>query len=200
MSLARRMLGASVLHADTFEEVEADRSSIRQALLLVALASLSNAGGEALALIRDGVTGAQLAFQIVISGLLPLVTWIGGSAIAYMTGSSFFRGPETETDFAEVLRTTGFAFSPGLLLGLAGLAPDLFGIVLGLTVRLWVLVAAVVAIRQALDFTTLRALGTFGSAALLLWLLLWCLGAAPLPFYTGDVLQFLSYSASNLRT
>ena len=182
MSLFRRMAGASRLHADTYEEVEADRSSIRQALLLVAVAAVSNALGAAALFSRAGFAGTQLAFQVAISALLPWVIWVGGSAFSYMTGASFFRGPETETDFAEVLRTTGFAFSPGLLLGLSALPPDLLGIALGWAIRLWVLMASVVAIRQALDFTTLRALGTFGSAAALLWLLLWGLAAAPLPF------------------
>ena len=42
--------------------------------------------------------------------------------------------------------------------------------------------AVVVAIRQALDFTTPRAVGTFGAAALLLWLVLWGASVAPLPF------------------
>ncbi len=182
MKLLRRMSGASRLDADTYEEVEADRSSILQALLLVLAASLSNAAGALLIFSRAGFDGGPLAFQVAISALLPGVIWVGGSAVAYMTGASFFRGPETETDFAEVLRTTGFAFTPGLLLVLSGLPPITLGIVLGWLVRFWVLTAAVVAIRQALDFSTLRALGTFGCAASLLWLLLWGLAAAPLPF------------------
>jgi hypothetical protein len=81
-----------------------------------------------------------------------------------------------------VLRTTGFAFTPGLLLGFAAMPPFALGIAIAWIVRLWVLAAAIVAIRQALDFTTLRAVGSFGSAAVMLWLLLWGLAAAPLPF------------------
>jgi hypothetical protein len=179
--LLRRMLRTALLHADTYEEVEADPSSLRQALFVVAIASASNAAGTAAIVSRAGYSGTQLAFQVVVSALLPWLIWLGGSSFAYMTGASFFRGPETETDFAEVLRTTGFAFTPGLLLGVVAVPPAWLGIVLGWLVRLWVLVAAVVAIRQALDFTTLRAVGTFGSAAFLLWLVLWGLAAAPLP-------------------
>jgi hypothetical protein len=51
-----------------------------------------------------------------------------------------------------------------------------------LVARLWVFVAVVVALRQALDYTTLRAVGTFGTAALLVFLVLWGLAVAPLPF------------------
>lgn len=182
MSLLRRMVGASRLDADTYEEVEADHSSIRQALLLVAGASLSNGLGAAALFSRAGFEGNPLVFQVAISVLLPWVIWVGGSAFSFMTGASFFRGPETETDFAEVLRTTGFAFTPGLLLGVSGVPGETAGILLAWAIRIWVLMAAVVAIRQALDFTTLRALGTFGSAAALLWLLLWGLTVAPVPF------------------
>ena len=39
-----------------------------------------------------------------------------------------------------------------------------------------------IALRQALDFTTLRAIGTFGLATVLLWLVMWGLVFVPLPF------------------
>ncbi len=181
-TLLRRMRGAAALHAETYEEIEADRTSITQAGTIVAGAALSNAVGTFLALAEREPDTGRLLFQILVSALLPLVIWFGGSAFSYMAGASFFRGPETETDFAEVLRTTGFAFTPGLLLGFAATPPLSVGIAIAWIVRLWTLAAAIVAIRQALDFTTLRAAGSFGSAAVMLWLLLWGLAAAPLPF------------------
>ena len=52
---------------------------------------------------------------MVLEAVEPLVFWVGASLFAYMVGATFFRGPQTQTDFAEVLRTTGFAFTPGLL-------------------------------------------------------------------------------------
>ena len=111
----RRLLGAALLDADTYEEVEADRASIRQALLVVAAAAL--AGGTASFVMRSGagLSEQQLAFQVTLSALEPVVLWIGGSAFAFMVGATFFRGPETETDFPEVLRTvTGDSASPGI--------------------------------------------------------------------------------------
>jgi hypothetical protein len=107
---------------------------------------------------------------------------VGGSTFAFMVGATFFRGPETETDFAEVLRTTGFAFTPALLRIFVILPPPALGLSIDLLARFWTFAAVVVAIRQALDFTTLRAVGTFGVAALLLWLVLWGASVAPLPF------------------
>ena len=66
------------------------------------------------------------------------------------------------------------SFAPDATLALLGLA-------LLLGIRLWILVAAVVALRQALDFTTLRAIGTFCSGVVLMWLLLWGLSVVELP-------------------
>jgi hypothetical protein len=179
--LLRRMLYAALLDADTYEEVEADHQSIGQATLVVALASTSFGLGTAIQSTSAGIAGVQLAFQIAISALLPSVLWFAGSAFAFMTGASFFRGPETETDFAEVLRTTGFAFTPGLLLVFSCLPPATLGLGIYFLTSLWIVVAGVVAIRQALDFTTARAVGTFGSAMVLLWLVVWGLSVVPLP-------------------
>jgi hypothetical protein len=175
------MIQAALLDADTYEEVEADHESIFQAALVVGLASISFGLGTAIQSTNAGIAGVQLAFQVALSALLPPVFWLGGSTFAFMTGASFFRGPETESDFAEVLRTTGFAFTPGLLLIFSCLPPARLGLGIYFFASLWILVAGVVAIRQALDFTTARAVGTFGSAMLLLWLVVWGLSVVPLP-------------------
>lgn len=182
--LWQRMGRAALLHADTYEEVEADRSSIRQAAGIVCLASLAASFGFWMRL-HVGHTlppgSLPLPLQLAVIALEPIVLWLGGSAFAYMLGTSFLRGPETETDYREVLRTTGFAFTPALLSALAFLPPELLGLgILGVA-RLWTLAACVVAVRQALDFNTLRALGTFGVGTALLWLLLWGLSVAPFP-------------------
>jgi hypothetical protein len=181
-TLLRRMLRAAALHADTYEEVEADPSSLRQATLVVLAACLAIAGARALQGYQAGVEGERLAFQALLSLLEPLVLWVGGSAFALMVGATFLRGPETESDFAEVLRTTGFAFTPALLRVLVFVPPPALGLAIDLVARAWTFVAVVVAIRQALDFTTPRAIATFGFAALLLWLVLWGASIAPLPF------------------
>jgi hypothetical protein len=181
-TLLRRMLGAAALDADTYEEVEADPSSLGQAALVVLAASLAIAAARAIQGSQAGVEGERLAFQVLLSWLEPLVLWVGGSTFALMVGATFFRGPETESDFAEVLRTTGFAFTPALLRVLVFVPPAGLGLGIDLLARVWTFVAVVVAIRQALDFTTARAIGTFGFAALLLWLVVWGASVAPLPF------------------
>lgn len=179
-----RMLGASLLVADTYEEVEADRSALPQAFAVVLLACLASSVGFLIRLrlghtLPPGSLPAPLQLGVIF--LEPLVLWAIGSALAYMVGSSFFRGADTQTDYAEVLRTTGFAFTPAVLAGVAFVPPDALGLGILILARVWTLVACVVAIRQALDFDTLRAVGTFGVAAVLLWLILWGLSVAPFP-------------------
>ncbi|MFQ5417836.1 MAG: YIP1 family protein [Myxococcota bacterium] len=180
-SFGMRMLRAAALHADTFEEVEADRSSIGQATTVVLAACAAIGVARYVQGQGSGVAAGALAIQVTLSVVEPLVLWVGGSAFAFMVGATFFRGPATETDFPEVLRTTGFAFTPALLRIFALLPPPALGLGIDLFARAWVFVAFVVAVRQALDFTTGRAVGTFGFAALLLWLMLWGLSVAPLP-------------------
>ncbi len=180
----KRMLRAALLHVDTYEEVEADPSSIGQATIVVLLASLASGVGFWLRA-QSGefvlIDTRPLAFQMVIVALEPLVIWLGASTFSYMVGATFFRGPETETDFMEVLRTTGFAFTPACLALFSFVPPGHLGLGILAIARLWSLVATVVAVRQALDFTTWRAVGTFGAAVAMLWLMLWGLAVAPLP-------------------
>ena len=175
-----RVWRAALLHADTYEEVEADRSSLGQASTVVAVACL--AGAVSQGLIWRELPAEELVLRVAVDVINTLALWLVGSAFAFMVGASFFRGPETETDYLEVLRTTGFAFGPAVLRLLGGVPPAELGMSIDLAARLWVFVAAVVAIRQALDYTTLRAVGTFGAAAVLVFLVMWGLAVAPLPF------------------
>jgi hypothetical protein len=175
------MLGAARLSAAAYEEVEADPRSLPGAALVVLVAGASGGLGTWLRQAAAGAAGLDLGLETAASALLAPVLWLAGSAFAFMAGASFFRGPHTQTDFAEVLRTTGFAFAPGWLFAAQGLRPEALGIVAGWLLWLWVLAGGVVALRQALDFGTLRALGTFAAAATLLWLVIWGLGVVPLP-------------------
>jgi hypothetical protein len=175
------MWGAARLDADTYEEVEADRGSLRQAAVVVFAAAMAIGAARWVQDAGVGLPPAQILMRVAVAILEPMVLWVGGSAVALMVGATFFRGPETESDFAEVLRTTGFAFAPALLRGLGALPPPELGLAIDFAARAWVLVAVVVALRQALDFTTLRAIGTFGTTAVLLYLIVWGLTVAPLP-------------------
>ncbi len=171
------MLRCALFHADTYEEVEADRSSIGQAASVVLLAASSAAAGAWLETFTwhaaQATSKLGLTLEMAARAIEPLAFWLGGAAFAYMVGSSFFRGEETETDYAEVLRTTGFAFAPGLLSFLAFLPPAAFGLSVVWTLRFWMVVTVMIAVRQALDFTTARAIGTVTVGWVLGWLVMW---------------------------
>jgi len=64
----------------------------------------------------------------------------------------------TKADYGQLLRTIGFSSSPGLI-RIVGVIPGLAGLVF-LIAGIWMLIAMVIAVRQALDYTsTLRAVG-----------------------------------------
>ena len=66
--------------------------------------------------------------------------------------------PQTHSDPGELLRTIGFSSSPGFIRVL-GIIPGLGALVFSLA-SVWMLVAMVVAVRQALDYkSTWRAVG-----------------------------------------
>jgi hypothetical protein len=188
--MALRLWRCARLHADTYEEVEADRSAIGQALLVVVVAAISATLGGWLETFtwHAGAYGTPFALglELAARALEPILFWLGGAAFAYMVGSSFFRGPETETDYAEVLRTTGFAFGPGWLAFLVWVPPAGFGTGVLWVVRLWTLLAVTIAVRQALDFTTGRAVGTVVVGWILGWLVMW--GAVSVTLQLLDLL------------
>ena len=82
-----------------------------------------------------------------------LMTWIVWVALTYIIGTRLLPEPSTHADIGEVLRSTGFSVSPGILRAFAVIPSIALPVYIGIT--FWMLVAFVVAIRQALDFTSL---------------------------------------------
>ncbi len=147
--LIQRMIGAARLDTATFEEVEADGSATRQAMSVVLLVALATGIGG---LGSGGLIG-------LVGGIvLGIVGWALWAWITYFVGTTLFKTPETEANWGQLARTLGFAQSPGVLKVFAvipGIGPLVFAIV-----SIWQLVAMVIAIRQALDYTsTWRAVG-----------------------------------------
>jgi hypothetical protein len=147
MTFVERMVGAARLDARAYEEVEADRSATPQALAVVALASLASGIG-----LGQGLRG------LVVGTLVNLAAWAIWAWLIYFIGTRWLPEPDTKADAGELLRTIGFATSPGLLRVL-GPVPVLGGLVLAVT-AIWTLAAMVVAVRQALDYRSVwRAVG-----------------------------------------
>lgn len=150
-SLLRRMKGAAMLDVGVYEEVEADENATTQAAIVVAIVAVAQAIGAA----GGGGPG-------VIGGVIAAIAgWLLWAGITYLIGDKLFGGTAT---WGELLRTIGFAQAPGVLYVLAII--PILGWVVRVVVALWVLVAGIVAIRQALDFSTGKAVLT----ALLGWL------------------------------
>lgn len=144
-TLVERMIGAAMLDVSVFEEVEADEGATGQAAMVVALVAAAGAVGASRG-------GGGLVAGAIISSLLQWLLWSG---LTYFIGTRFHAGTAT---YGELLRTLAFAMSPGVL-NVLGFIPGV-GRVIGVAVTIWTLVAGVIAIRQALDFDTRRAVQT----------------------------------------
>jgi hypothetical protein len=150
-SFVERVIGAARLDAATYEEVEADPGALGQAMGVVVIAAVAAAIGSSLA--ANGA-GISLLGGVVFN----LIAWFVWAFIVYLVGTRILPTPETEADLGQLLRTTGFSAAPGVL-GIAGAVPIVGGLAL-LVAWLWQLAAMVVAVRQALDYTsTGRAVG-----------------------------------------
>jgi hypothetical protein len=137
----QRMIGAARLDAATYEEVEADRGANRQAMGVVLLSSV--AGGV-------GAIGEAGLFGFVKVASAALVAWLVWAFLTWFVGTKLLPSAETKADIGELLRTIGFAASPGILRVLSGV--PVVGPIVELVASFWMLAAMVVAVRQALDY------------------------------------------------
>ena len=142
-NMVERMVRASRLDVHIFEEVEADTSATRQALLVVALVALATG------IASLGTTGLIGLFVGVVSAIVGWALW---AWILHLIGTKIMPSHSTHADWGQLARTLGFAQSPGILRVL-GLVPVVGNIIFAVA-SIWMLVAMVVAVRQALDYTS----------------------------------------------
>ena len=144
-----RIVRAAKLDVNLYEEVEADKGAMSQAMGVVVLSSVAAGIGSI------GTTGTK---GIIIGAITALIAWYIWAYITYFIGVKILPEPQTKADHGELLRTIGFSSSPGLLRILA-IIPGIGGIIF-MIASVWMLVAMVIAVRQALDYqSTLRAVG-----------------------------------------
>jgi hypothetical protein len=149
-----RLMGASVLDIETYEEVEADRGATAQALIVVLASSLASGVGAS-GFIHDG---HPIVEGVFIWSAISLMAWAAWALLVFEIGGRLLPEPGTRVDVGELLRTIGFASAPGLL-RVFGIVPEIALPVFALTTA-GMLVAMVVAVRQALDYrSTARAIG-----------------------------------------
>jgi len=155
------MVGAARLRRETYEEVEADTSANGQAVGIVILYSIAAA------------IGANAANPRSLVGILVvlLLSWIIWVSLTLFIGTRLLPERTTRSDFGEVLRTTGFSASPGIVM-IFGRLPVIGGAIIAI-VGIWMLVTFVVAIRQALDYSsTARALAVCALGWIIQWVVM----------------------------
>ena len=144
-----RMIRAAKLDVQLYEEVEADQGATGQAMTVVILSAAAAGIGSA---------NAFSLTSFLIGTIGALGGWYVWAFLTYFIGTRFLPEPQTRADHRELLRTIGFSSAPGLIrvLGFIPGIRDLLFFVAGI----WMLVAMVIAVRQALDYTsTGRAIG-----------------------------------------
>jgi hypothetical protein len=145
-----RLIGAAALDTAIYEEVEADRTATGQALVVVLLSGL------AAGICARGLGGGSFQ-SIVFISIVALMTWAAWALVTFEIGARLMPEPQTRGDVGELLRTIGFAATPGLLRVLGVITP--IAIPVFALSAVWMLAAMVVAVRQALDYRhTTRAI------------------------------------------
>jgi hypothetical protein len=139
-----------------YEDVEANPAANGGAAFVVVVASVAAAIGA-------GVTDIAGIIGVTIGAVATWIVWV---LLTYVIGTRILPGSETKATIGQVLRTTGFSASPGVL-RIFGFLPT-FGWPIFLGVTIWMLLAFVVAIRQALDYS---GSGRAAAVCILGWLI-----------------------------
>ena len=142
-----RMIGAAKLNVDTYEEVEADKSATGQALFVVLLVTVASVVGTLL--LGDDVDVVRALVVGIIRGV---VSWALWALVTMLIGTTILKTEKTEADWGELARTTGFAQTPGILNVLV-FVPAVGGLIV-LVAFIWSIVAMLIGVRQALDYTS----------------------------------------------
>jgi hypothetical protein len=145
MTFLNRIVGAVALNPAVYEEVEADHAATMQAMAVVALSSLAAGVGAV------GLAGARMTTLAGIS-LLAFAVWGIWAFLILQLGARLFPSPGTQADMGQLLRTIGFATAPGIL-RIAAVIPGMTSAIFAVT-AVWMLAAMIVAIRQALDYSS----------------------------------------------
>ena len=131
-----RIIRAAKLDAALYEEVEADKRALGQAMGVVVLSSIAAGLGS---IGRAGFAG------ILVGTITALIGWFIWAYLTYLIGTKLLPEPQTKADYGELLRTIGFSSSPGLIMVL-GIIPGIGGLFF-FVAAIWMLVAMVIAVR-----------------------------------------------------
>jgi hypothetical protein len=152
----QRILRSAKLQRSVYEEVETDPHALKQALGVVVLSSIAAGIGSVHA--GSGAMGGRWFAALALGAVAAVVGWFIWAYVVYLLGAKLMPQEQTHANPGQLLRTIGFSSSPGLL-RILGIIPGIAGILFIVTAG-WMIAAMVVAVRQALDYTsTWRAVG-----------------------------------------
>lgn len=140
-----RARNVSMLDVPTFRAIQLDPNATKEAAIVVAVVAVASAIGSA------GDEGGR----VLVSLIGAFLSWLILSGMTYFFGTNIFGTPTTQVNMESLLRALGYAQAPAAL-AIFGIIP-MFGWMFVLTGGLWSLVTAVVAIRETLRLSTMRA-------------------------------------------
>jgi hypothetical protein len=165
-----RIMGVLRLDVATFEAIEADKSAITEAAIIVAVVALLSAIGQS-------IGAANFVTSFLATVVWAFVGWFLWAGVTYFVGTALFGG---QADLGEMLRVLGYAQAPRILSVLTFI--PCLGAIIGVIVWIWALLAAFIAVRQGLDIDNVKALLT----VIVGWLVVF-LGSALIGLLLGGV-------------
>lgn len=153
--MIQRMIRAAKLDVSLYEEVEANPGLTSEAMGVVALVSILTGLGSGLGATGELAGFGGFLFALIVGAVVAVIAYLIWAWLAFFIGTRLFKGT---ADWGELRRTLGYAYTPNALAFLI-FVPGVGGLI-ALIGSLWALVAGVVAVRQALDFDTGKAVLT----------------------------------------
>ena len=148
--MLQRMIGAALFNAHTYEEIEADQSALGQAIGVVILVTICGVIGGLIGGIIGDATAKEIILGLCYGLAFGIVRWALWVTVILMVGGGLLRSSGTQTSWAEVGRVLGFAYSPGVL-AIFSWIPGV-GWLFSVAAFFWTMAAAVMGVRQAMDF------------------------------------------------
>jgi hypothetical protein len=155
--LLNRMMRAARLDSSIYEEMETEEDAAAHAVMVALLTSAATGIGLGLAGLLGGSGAIWLLWGLLSGFAASLAGWFIWVLLTFLAGTTFLRGYE-RVSLTELVRTLGFANSPGMLRILLFL--PMLGWLVALLAGLWSLASGIAAVRQTLDFDTGRAAAT----------------------------------------
>jgi hypothetical protein len=156
-SFFSRIVGASLLRSEIYDEIKRDPNATYQGAVVVMLVGAASAAWKTV----DNPIWAGLV-------LTNLATWLISTIVIFIFAKYLFT-PRTKWGMADwLLRTNAFATAPQILLFFTAYFVWWQALLLQMGIWLWALIASIVAVREGLQISTGRALWVMIGTAIIL--------------------------------